>query len=548
MLTKKIIAETLLSSTLIAAPLLALAQNANGALPISTFSPTSTPSTTISTPLASSAPAIITPRKTNATTSKASTTKATTTKATTTVATATPIVATAPVIPEPTGIDPFWFVASIPFLAAIGYLYYAFRKKGPALAKASTVASAATIKKPSIRMVEKKNDDEKKSCPSLKKLMEEKFKELTDVRGQLKSAVETKLRDKVREASTGTEREIVLAKIEKAEAEYKKLKDLYENCILSDAAYEFVTSNENPDLDGYASSIAYSEFLNKSGRKAMPVIFGKPLLEAQYLIGKLKFRFENEISHLKGAKRIILVDTSTLTGLDKSISPENVEEIIDHRKTTDTGAFKNADKKIELVGAAATLIAEKFIKANISISKISATLLYGAIVSNTLNFRSKLTTERDIEAAKWLIETAEPEDDFAKEMFTAKSDLSGSKLKEAMSSDVSQYLVEGTRLGISQLEIVGAAKLIETRTSEIFSELKNIAKTRAFDVSFLSILALDENSNYFLTEDTLAQRILSKAFELEFNDGIARKKGLLMRKEIVPTLRTLLIDDTELMQ
>ncbi len=451
-------------------------------------------------------------------------------KATTTAATNTPLFAPVPTIPTPVGIDPFWYVAVVPFILAVGYVWYALRRRKPAQPK-----------------THKKEREEKRDCPTLKKLMGDKLKELTDVRSQLKSAVESKLRDKIRDSTKGTERSLVLAKIEKAEQEYKKLKELFEKCLLSDENMNFVTCYSNPDLDGYACAIAYAEFLNKTGKKAAPVIFGTPHIEARYLVDKLKFKHENEISNLRGAKNTILVDASTVRGLDRSIETASVKEIVDHRKVNDGPRFKNAQLNIELVGAAATLITEKFSKENIGISKPAATLLYGAIVSNTLNFRATLTTERDIETAKWLVEKAEPSDTFAKEMFLAKSELSGSKLKETLWGDIAQFSAETAVLGIAQLEIVGAKKLLETRLDEILKELREIADVEGFDRTFLNILALDENCNYFVALDGKTEELLGHVLGITFEGHIAKKKGFLMRKQLIPILKEAIEKEPDLM-
>ena len=185
----------------------------------------------------------------------------------------------------------------------------------------------------------------------------------------------------------------------------------------------------NPDLDAFACVFAYKEFLVKNGQEAESVIFGTPQDEVKYLIDRFNIpATENNSKQLDSAAKIILVDSSQLETLDKSVNPQNVIEIIDHREVTDANLFPNAKIQIELIGAAGTLIAEKFIKRQTEISFESAVLLYGAIISNTLNFKSNTTTERDRIAASWLNKKANLPENFAKEMFLAKSDLAGEKL------------------------------------------------------------------------------------------------------------------------
>ena len=71
-------------------------------------------------------------------------------------------------------------------------------------------------------------------------------------------------------------------------------------------------------------------------------------------------------------------------------------EVVDHRAVNEADKFQNAKIQIEMVGSAATLIAEKFLHATTSTSPESAALLYSAIISNTINFQANVTTDRDI--------------------------------------------------------------------------------------------------------------------------------------------------------
>src|SRR5437762_11931592 len=69
-------------------------------------------------------------------------------------------------------------------------------------------------------------------CFDLKKLMEDKFNELKDLRGQLEGKIKDKARDTLREKVEGTAGEGLLAAIERLEKEHARLKMLYEKCII----------------------------------------------------------------------------------------------------------------------------------------------------------------------------------------------------------------------------------------------------------------------------------------------------------------------------
>jgi len=299
----------------------------------------------------------------------------------------------------------------------------------------------------------------------------------------------------------------------------------------------FITCYIDPDLDGFASAIAYAEFLNKGGQTAVPAIFGTPHIEAKYLMERFGFKYPDRIESLKDAKEIILVDASLIDGIDGSIDPNKVIEIIDHRKINDAAKFKNARVQIELIGAAATLVAERFFEAKREISKEAAALLYGAIISNTLNFQSPLTSDRDHLMAKWLNSKINLPETFALEMFQAKSDLSGNRLSETIRGDYSRLDLGTTVICIAQIEMVGAKNLIEARKADILAELAWLTKEHSFKFTFLSIIDLAEKCNYFVTDDREAQEILNKVLGLRFADNVAVRQGLIMRKQIIPMIK-----------
>ena len=71
----------------------------------------------------------------------------------------------------------------------------------------------------------KKKED--RECLNFKKLMEEKLRELTDLRGQVKNFAVNNIREKAAEQSE------ILRLADQTEKEYSRLKDLYEKCVAS---------------------------------------------------------------------------------------------------------------------------------------------------------------------------------------------------------------------------------------------------------------------------------------------------------------------------
>jgi manganese-dependent inorganic pyrophosphatase len=295
-----------------------------------------------------------------------------------------------------------------------------------------------------------------------------------------------------------------------------------------------VTAYENPDVDGTACAYAYAEFLNKQGTEALAVVFGVPHREAQFVMKEFKIEgFAKGEEHL--AEKVVLVDASDLRGLSDKLAPNQVIEIIDHRKIHEAEKFPNAKSQIELVGSAATLIAEKFKAASIEPSEEAAALLFSAIVSNTINFQAKVTTDRDQEMAEWLQSFVEIPDDYVHRMFADKSAFT-KNLKETMEDDYAMFDF-GKQVGIAQLEIVDVDNFIDKNKEEIQEALKTLKKEKEMKLCFLTTIDLEKGFNVFVTIDDETEQILSQVLNISFDERKAKREGIIMRKEIIPLLK-----------
>lgn len=303
-----------------------------------------------------------------------------------------------------------------------------------------------------------------------------------------------------------------------------------------------VTSYVNPDLDGVAGAVAYTELLRSQGKDVGLGIVGTMHHEAEYMFKRFGFTYPPSIQDTKAYDQIILVDTSQINDLADKIEADKVIEIVDHRKVHNLDKFPQAKAQIELVGAAATLIAEKFIEQHAEISSVSAVLLYGAIISNTQNFKGSVTTDRDRKAAEWLNTVARLPDAFWKELFIAKSDLSGEKLAERIEGDFAWFDLGGKKVGIAQIEMIGAKKLINDRGTEIVNVLNALKNEKDLDFIFQNTLELEEQKTYFVTQHKETQQLLEKVFRVQFSGLSALYPDLIMRKQVVPLVKEELLN------
>jgi manganese-dependent inorganic pyrophosphatase len=153
-----------------------------------------------------------------------------------------------------------------------------------------------------------------------------------------------------------------------------------------------VCSYTNPDLDGVACGVAL-ETLHVGLWKAR--ISGKVDAETALVLGALGINIPPPIVAWDGIDEIWLVDTHHLMQLPKGLPTALVVKITDHHPGGDPSSFPNAAIQNESVGAAATLIAEQYELRKAEIPRVIAVLLQAAILSNTLELRSRSTSARD---------------------------------------------------------------------------------------------------------------------------------------------------------
>ncbi|HJN84914.1 MAG TPA: DHH family phosphoesterase, partial [Patescibacteria group bacterium] len=288
------------------------------------------------------------------------------------------------------------------------------------------------------------------------------------------------------------------------------------------------TTYKDPDLDGYGCAMAYAELLRATGKKAQAHIWGTPHIEVQWLIETFSLSVAKGPSDDTGAE-VVLLDASETKNLPKPLKVEQVVEIIDHRKVHEADQFTNATNQIELIGAAATIVAERFIQQEVEPSKEAALYLLGAIISNTQNFTG-VVTDRDRDAANWLREASNAPKDLAVQMFAAKSDLSGDRLRETLFCDLKTLTIENKAFAIGQLEITGVQKLLEERGEEIAATLLEISEKENADYAFINMKDLGTNTSLIMCNDEATFNLLKNTPDASSNGLLITSPTLTVRK------------------
>jgi len=297
----------------------------------------------------------------------------------------------------------------------------------------------------------------------------------------------------------------------------------------------FVTSYDSPDLDGIACAIAYSEFLNKEGKKAEAVYYGDLGLEVEFVKQYTNyFPVEKHTGGFLAESQFILVDAADPDELEKTVIPQKVIEIIDHHPYTFTEVFVNAKKTIELVGSCATLVTERLQKEQFIPSKETVIYLYSAIISNTVNFKNTITTQRDIDAANYLQSLVKLPDDYIRQMFSSKSKLTKENLYHVIFQDFFAKPINGKRVGIGQIEIVDLDETVTSLWDELVAVLERIRKEDKLDYVFLVGIDLYKGRTMFISIDKESHTLFSKVLDIPDLKMKHIIDFIMMRKQVWP--------------
>ena len=299
-----------------------------------------------------------------------------------------------------------------------------------------------------------------------------------------------------------------------------------------------VITYTNADLDGVASAFAYSELLNKQGESASYYINGVVKKEVDAVCSLFNIKLHNKLEELSN-KQIIVVDTNTLSAVD-FVSPKQIIEVIDHHPLSGD-IFENAVVDIQQIGAVCTIKAEKYKEKKIKISRESAILLYYGIISNTINFNAKETTQRDRKMAVWLKEQCNEIDDLLiNYIFTEKSKIDIKDLRLAMEVD-EKFKLGTDEIIIGQLEITNVKGFLEKYEDNIKEIMNQIKYEYGISIIFINLIDILEGYHMIYAPDANTQNFL-KEYGMIFNGKLYTEKRIALRKEIKRYLREKLED------
>ncbi|QBJ96876.1 hypothetical protein ERC79_13640 [Rhodococcus sp. ABRD24] len=276
---------------------------------------------------------------------------------------------------------------------------------------------------------------------------------------------------------------------------------------------KIVTTYKNPDLDGVASAIVYSEYL--ASGDVLPRFAGSLNMETRGVLAELRMSEPGLLEEVNGLRwdDVVLVDCHHRAQLPHVDDLTAVSVVIDHHPDGDASAFPHADIQNELVGAAATLVAERIAARSEAglegLTAEHAVLLACAIASNTLDFAAPSVTARDRASFEGLVAAsgrgAQVEALTSKMRIWRQTFLS-LPTKEAVQQDIK--VIDGSfgQIAVSQLEADGASNLLDRE--DLLENLEQLIEEMDVDASLLSLVDTAMGTTTLVTADPRVRELL----------------------------------------
>ena len=300
-----------------------------------------------------------------------------------------------------------------------------------------------------------------------------------------------------------------------------------------------VFGHKSPDTDSTGSPLVWAWYLNEvKGVDAKPVLLGQPNTEAAFMLERWDFDMLDIIEDVADDQPCVIVDTNNPAELPANINGADVQAIIDHHKLVGGLETKGPiDITIRPLACTATimydLMGDDAAKMPENIKGAALT----CILSDTLEFRSPTTTDRDREvvaalAADLGINVTE----YAAEMFAAKSDVSAFSDAELIRMDSKEYEVSGTKFRVSVLETT-APEIPLGRKESLIETFKTVAAEDGVDEVLLFVVDILKEEATLLIPNDVVKGVAEKSFGATVEGDAVVLPGIMSRKkQIIPNL------------
>jgi manganese-dependent inorganic pyrophosphatase len=234
-------------------------------------------------------------------------------------------------------------------------------------------------------------------------------------------------------------------------------------------------------------------------------------------------------------RRVILVDHAEQAQSVAGIEQAEIVEILDHHHVGSIETRVPVMATFDPVGSTATLVVERFRHSGMEPTPEIATMLLGAILSDTIILNSVTTTERDRNVVSYLERVlALDAIELGREMFEATADVSEVPAEEIISRDAKEYQVgSGQMICIAQVEVVGRGLL--DRSAELLDAMRKTREEQGLHLFALMVTDVLSKGTDLLVAGNVAG--VARTFAADAQDSRIELPGVMSRKrQVAPKL------------
>ncbi|MGQ7846081.1 manganese-dependent inorganic pyrophosphatase [Granulosicoccus sp. 3-233] len=301
-----------------------------------------------------------------------------------------------------------------------------------------------------------------------------------------------------------------------------------------------VFGHKSPDTDSTGSPLIWAWYLTEvRGTPAEACLLGEPNTEAAFMLQRWGLDKPGIIEDVSEDDSVVIVDTNNPAELPDGINSADIIEIIDHHMLA--GGIKTRKPitiTVRPVACTATIMHDLMGEDAGRMPENIKGAMLSCILSDTLEFRSPTTTDRDREVAEKIAgELAISIPDYASEMFAAKSDVSTFSDAQLLRMDSKQYDIAGKSFRISVLETTSAGTVL-ARKESLMQAMPGVASEDGADQVLLFVIDILAEEATLLVPNELVKQVAEKSFGATVNGDTVTLPGVVSRKkQIIPSLK-----------
>ncbi len=255
---------------------------------------------------------------------------------------------------------------------------------------------------------------------------------------------------------------------------------------------------------------------------------GLPVFEGEQFSGIVTRRCFIE----RPQRNLILVDHNEISQSVPGAEQAKILEVVDHHRLGFEKTREPITMKVEPSGSTCTIIFHEYRYHGVEIDKVTATLLLGGILADTVMLKSPTTTGAEERAVEELGKIAGVDwRTWGQDLFTHSASVKNREPREVLSSDFKEYREGDIAIGIGQVEVVTLEDLPEVK-KELVEEL--LKTKNRLNLDWVMLLVSDVmkgesvllSSGYTPGEDLLIYEHRGK-HEFYLPGILSRKKQLL---------------------